>query len=177
MAGKGSGESFVPHKTIFVLVDQVSDSWFGVALSDDGLVSTASGSSREQALRYVRGSVPSGASAQLLTDEAAGNEESAGVKAEAEREVVGQTITGAAYTRADRRNADEGFESGQVMRHITAPATDLARTWEGWGTSLKPGYEPVVVAYKKTDEDRAIEELLAIIQERGLELEDFDPNS
>jgi DNA modification methylase len=30
----------------------------------------------------------------------------------------------------------------------TAPATDEARRWEGWGTALKPAHEPVVVARK-----------------------------
>jgi site-specific DNA-methyltransferase (adenine-specific) len=29
---------------------------------------------------------------------------------------------------------------------ITAPATDAAREWEGWGTALKPAYEPIVLA-------------------------------
>jgi len=31
---------------------------------------------------------------------------------------------------------------------ITAPATDDARTWEGWGTALKPSHEPIVLARK-----------------------------
>lgn len=31
---------------------------------------------------------------------------------------------------------------------ITAPATDAAREWEGWGTALKPAHEPVIVARK-----------------------------
>lgn len=31
---------------------------------------------------------------------------------------------------------------------ITAPATDDARTWQGWGTALKPAHEPIVVARK-----------------------------
>lgn len=29
-----------------------------------------------------------------------------------------------------------------------APVTDLARRWNGWGTALKPAYEPIVVARK-----------------------------
>ncbi|QFG15061.1 methyltransferase [Mycobacterium phage QueenHazel] len=32
--------------------------------------------------------------------------------------------------------------------NITAPATEAARQWQGWGTSLKPSFEPVVVARK-----------------------------
>ena len=31
---------------------------------------------------------------------------------------------------------------------VTAPATDAARQWQGWGTALKPAWEPVVVARK-----------------------------
>jgi DNA modification methylase len=29
---------------------------------------------------------------------------------------------------------------------ITAPATDAAREWEGWGTALKPAWEPICLA-------------------------------
>jgi len=31
---------------------------------------------------------------------------------------------------------------------VTAPATDAARQWDGWGTALKPASEPIVVARK-----------------------------
>ena len=31
---------------------------------------------------------------------------------------------------------------------ITAPATDAAREWQGWGTALKPANEPIVLARK-----------------------------
>jgi len=31
---------------------------------------------------------------------------------------------------------------------ITAPATEAARQWDGWGTALKPAWEPIVVARK-----------------------------
>ena len=39
---------------------------------------------------------------------------------------------------------------GQWRGTIThrAPATDAAREWQGWGTALKPGWEPCVVARK-----------------------------
>jgi len=32
--------------------------------------------------------------------------------------------------------------------NITAPATDAARQWEGWGTALKPAHEPVLMFRK-----------------------------
>jgi site-specific DNA-methyltransferase (adenine-specific) len=31
---------------------------------------------------------------------------------------------------------------------VTAPTTDAARRWSGWGTALKPGWEPIVMARK-----------------------------
>jgi site-specific DNA-methyltransferase (adenine-specific) len=33
-------------------------------------------------------------------------------------------------------------------RSVTAPATDAARQWSGWGTALKPAWEPIIVARK-----------------------------
>jgi site-specific DNA-methyltransferase (adenine-specific) len=33
----------------------------------------------------------------------------------------------------------------------TAPATDAARTWHGWGTALKPAWEPIILAMKPLD--------------------------
>lgn len=35
---------------------------------------------------------------------------------------------------------------------ITAPATDAAHQWEGWGTALKPAFEPIVLARKPLSE-------------------------
>jgi DNA modification methylase len=32
--------------------------------------------------------------------------------------------------------------------HLTAPNTDLAKEWHGWGTALKPSYEPAILARK-----------------------------
>jgi site-specific DNA-methyltransferase (adenine-specific) len=56
----------------------------------------------------------------------------------AEREVVGF------QARGNSVNTD--FMSGG--NNITAPATDAARYWAGWGTALKPALEPVTVARK-----------------------------
>jgi DNA modification methylase len=35
-----------------------------------------------------------------------------------------------------------------ITLDITAPATPEAQQWEGWGTALKPAFEPIVVARK-----------------------------
>jgi site-specific DNA-methyltransferase (adenine-specific) len=37
------------------------------------------------------------------------------------------------------------------MGDITAPATDGAKQWDGWGTALKPAHEPIVMARKPLD--------------------------
>ena len=34
---------------------------------------------------------------------------------------------------------------------VTAPATDEARAWQGWGTALKPAWEPICLARKPLD--------------------------
>ena len=46
-----------------------------------------------------------------------------------------------------------GGQPGTMLNlgNITAPATDAARQWEGWGTALKPAYESIVLARKPLD--------------------------
>jgi DNA modification methylase len=61
---------------------------------------------------------------------------------EAEREVVGHRDPG--FTPGG--NAVYGEYSGDTR--ITAPATEAAKTWEGWGTALKPALEPITMARK-----------------------------
>ena len=34
------------------------------------------------------------------------------------------------------------------FRDVSAPVTDAARQWQGWGTALKPAWEPIIVARK-----------------------------
>lgn len=41
-----------------------------------------------------------------------------------------------------------GKGDGSRFREVTAPTTDAARQWEGWGTALKPAHEPICVARK-----------------------------
>ena len=42
----------------------------------------------------------------------------------------------------------EQWEHGVRDVTITAPATEAARQWQGWGTALKPALEPITVARK-----------------------------
>ena len=42
--------------------------------------------------------------------------------------------------------------SSDVECTVTAPATDKAAQWEGWGTALKPAFEPICLARKPLSE-------------------------
>lgn len=60
----------------------------------------------------------------------------------AKRDVIGPTKKGA---QSVATNAYGSWGAGITP---TAPATDAAREWEGWGTALKPAHEPIVMARK-----------------------------
>ena len=72
----------------------------------------------------------------------------------AEREVVGphpyQAL--ASSNRQASQGATHGGTQGGYnfadVRNITAPATPDAERWQGWGSAMKPAFEPVVVARK-----------------------------
>jgi len=71
----------------------------------------------------------------------------------AEREVIGQSnavgmksITKARVEQGYRKNLTVANERNTI--DITTPATNDAKKWVGWGTALKPAFEPVVVARK-----------------------------
>jgi site-specific DNA-methyltransferase (adenine-specific) len=54
----------------------------------------------------------------------------------------GKTSTG----QGSGWNVNEVAATGR--QEVFAPATDDARAWQGWGTALKPAWEPVIVARK-----------------------------
>jgi DNA modification methylase len=74
----------------------------------------------------------------------------------AEREVVGQVKRGDVQKAkekgsgylADPANRNNEKQFGYGVEDITKPATDEAKKWEGWGTGLKPAYEPIVIGMK-----------------------------
>ena len=54
---------------------------------------------------------------------------------------------GRRFTVAGR--TDKNLPNPVVKEYVPpAPATDAARQWQGWGTALKPSFEPVTVARK-----------------------------
>ena len=76
----------------------------------------------------------------------------------AEREVLGTVDPRGTFDGRERKSAAvntnwRGAEGRDDVRdlsqkQITAPATDAARQWQGWGTALKPALEPITVARK-----------------------------
>jgi site-specific DNA-methyltransferase (adenine-specific) len=65
----------------------------------------------------------------------------------AEREVVGvHHRHGGGSTKSGSMSGGELGTASELP--LTAPATDAARQWSGWGTALKPAWEPIIVARK-----------------------------
>lgn len=66
----------------------------------------------------------------------------------AEREVVATVKK----TPSASVNCNEGWvrpwAEGKTTMDITSPATDAARQWQGWGTALKPAFEPALLFRK-----------------------------
>lgn len=61
----------------------------------------------------------------------------------AEREVLDKGKSG--------KTAIWSENGGMGDFNITAPATEQAKEWQGWGTALKPALEPIVMARKPLD--------------------------
>lgn len=97
-------------------------------------------------LMWLYGSgFPKSANVSKLIDRAAG----------AEREVVGRDpyySPGRKQTFGDGNKYGTAQGGDEETAWLTAPATDAARTWDGWGTALKPAWEPIIMARKPLSE-------------------------
>ena len=102
---------------------------------------------RDTVMWVYGGGFPKSLSVDKSIDKAAG----------AEREVVGDKLTKPGYHLSP--GGGHNYGNGQGLHGhredarlrsaiITAPATDAAKQWDGWGTALKPAWEPIVVARK-----------------------------
>ena len=69
-----------------------------------------------------------------------------------EREVVGSyRVSGNALTPTKDKGGTYGvgvLNSPPGYLSITVPATSEAQQWDGWGTALKPAWEPIILARK-----------------------------
>lgn len=67
----------------------------------------------------------------------------------AEREVVGPS---ARHAGGGSKSVPDYARYGAAGDFITAPATPEATRWAGWGTALKPAFEPICLARKPLSE-------------------------
>jgi DNA modification methylase len=71
----------------------------------------------------------------------------------AEREVVGPDPEAGRRNKRTPRFTGDQYANGEQWQGasfvpLTAPATDDARRWQGFGTALKPAHEPIILARK-----------------------------
>ena len=69
-------------------------------------------------------------------------------KVGAEREVVGEKERAGGMHRSSKYGWKDTDGDERRSAAITAPATDAAKRFDGYGTALKPAYEPIVLAMK-----------------------------
>jgi hypothetical protein len=82
----------------------------------------------------------------------------------AKREVIGKYMPPQDDPKnkwTDKNSIHDGGKDGESSflgthkknyTDITAPATEAAKQWEGWGSALKPAHEPIVMARKPLSE-------------------------
>lgn len=69
----------------------------------------------------------------------------------AEREIIGKSSNGIAGGSGEFTTGNSNTCGFKSEFNITKPATDQAKQWQGWGTALKPAYEPFILARKPLD--------------------------
>src|SRR5690606_10514228 len=71
----------------------------------------------------------------------------------AARKVIGEGASFGRGSLGNRARVAQGYRPTELnpdggTHPITAPATEDAARWSGWGTALKPGWEPIILARK-----------------------------
>ena len=77
---------------------------------------------------------------------------------EAEREIIGEKVdidgkprSARLVNKCENASAWNLLDTDEKLKkatYLTTPATDLAKQWQGWGTALKPSFEPIIIARK-----------------------------
>lgn len=152
-AGKGfmgkDWDSFVPPPAVWeecmrVLKPGGHMAVFAGARTQDlmGLSIRLAGFEIRDTLGWIYGSgMPKSHNISKAIDKAAG----------AEREVVGSYDRRSVYDNRNRTSVGAGSSQcavGSAEIELTAPASDAAKQWDGWGTAIKPAWEPIVLARK-----------------------------
>lgn len=65
-----------------------------------------------------------------------------------EREKIGERTKLESFQYKGNNVYQTDGDKDKVTLDITAPATPLAKKWDGWGTALKPAHEPIIMARK-----------------------------
>lgn len=160
---KGTGfmgkewDAFVPQPIFWKEVFRVLKhgghvvSFFGTRTYDWGVMSMRlAGFEIRDCIQWIYGSgFPKSHNISIALDKMQG----------AERQVIGSNGTRPIQT-SGRRNteasANNSFDRQENL--ITAPSTEQAKQWEGWGTALKPANEPIVLARKPLEKGLSIAE-------------------
>jgi len=66
----------------------------------------------------------------------------------AEREIIGEKASGLSGGSGVTVGRFTDSRNARGLVDVTAPATDAARQWQGWGTALKPAVESICLARK-----------------------------
>jgi len=78
----------------------------------------------------------------------------------AEREVIGKGVSGKTSKgfnlTEEQEKAGTGILAGEY--EYTAPSTEAAKKWDGWGSAIKPASEPIVLARKPLEKGLSIAE-------------------
>lgn len=111
--------------------------WTGMAVEDAGF------ELRERISHLFGSGFPKSMCVSKAIDKAAG----------AEREVVGRAVYGDGHVQNSAESMGYGgCDPDSDRRLLTAPATEAARQWQGWGTALKPAMEDWWLARKPLSE-------------------------
>jgi site-specific DNA-methyltransferase (adenine-specific) len=82
----------------------------------------------------------------------------------AEREIIAKSKNGAGASPQKINNHAKGdtgigmLDGSGKEFDITAPSTEAAKQWDGWGSALKPANEPIVLARKPLEKGLSIAE-------------------
>lgn len=110
--------------------------WTAMALEDAGF------EIRDVVIHIFGSGFPKSLSVSKAIDKAAG----------AEREILGPRPNHRPNAAQNHPDADRSAWQDRSDGNITAPATDAAKQWDGWGTALKPASEHWILARKPLSE-------------------------
>jgi len=96
---------------------------------------------------------------EVLNPDEETSERLTGIYNNIERRVIGQQIK-ARSTSGKSALPTVGGTTVYETWDVTAPATEEAKQWDGWGTALKPAWEPICVARKPLSEKTVAKNVL-----------------